>query len=142
MIDIPEQTETVLQQSRFWAVDGVFVYASVRRAPFADGHLLICHDVDGEITVVTRPERLSELDVVTVNPDRWALFAIDCANPFYCPGFLAKLAAAFSAERLDVLLASTFSRDLLFVQERERERGRRILLAAGVREGGTATADA
>jgi len=98
--------------------------------------------VDGEITVVTRPERLSELDVLTVHPDRWALFAIDCANPFSCPGFLAKLAAAFCEEGLDVMMASTFSRDLLFVHEREREHGRQILLATGVREGGSATADA
>jgi len=142
LIEVPERTEAVLQQSRFWSVDGSFVYVSVRRTPHGEGHLLICQDVDGEITVVTRPERLSELDVLTVHPDRWALFAIDCANPFSCPGFLAKLAAAFCEEGLDVMMASTFSRDLLFVHEREREHGRQILLATGVREGGSATADA
>lgn len=142
MGEIPARTEEIIRQSRFWLVEGVFVYASVRRAPLVDGHLVVCHDVDGEITVVTRPERLPELDVVTVNPDHWALVAIDCANPFYCPGVLARIATALSDEGLDVLLLSTFSRDLVLVAERERERVRRILVAIGFLEGGNAPPDA
>jgi hypothetical protein len=88
-----------------------------------------------ETTVVTSPENLASLDVLDVNRDRWVLLAIDCANPFYCVGFIAKVAARLSAAGIDILAVSTFSRDLFFVKEEDGARAAGVLREIGFAEG-------
>lgn len=128
-IVIPETTEQVIAQSTF-RLAGVYVWASVREARDDGRHLMIVRD-EKETTVVTSPENLASLDVLDVNRDRWVLLAIDCANPFYCVGFIAKVAARLSAAGIDILAVSTFSRDLFFVKEEDGARAAEELRAIG-----------
>ena len=59
------------------------------------------------------------------------LLSIDCANPFYCAGFIASISAPFRDAGVDILVVSTFTRDWVFVKESEAGLAQEILLAAG-----------
>jgi len=112
---------------------GVYVWARVREVRDHGRHLLIARD-EKEITVVTVPEHLASLDVLETNRDRWLLLAIDCAIPFYCVGFISAISARLGAAGLDILVISTFSRDLFFVKEEEGEKAAAVLRAIGIRD--------
>ena len=88
---------------------------------------------EDEITVVTKEENLAGLDVLDLNADGWLLLAIDCANPFYCVGFIAKVSAVLSGAGFDILVISTFSRDLVFVKEDDGSRAAELLRQIGFR---------
>lgn len=109
---------------------GTFLWASARAVRNAERHLLIARD-EKETTVVTTPELLGDVDVIETNSDRWLLLSIDCAHPFYCVGFIAKLASALSDAGLDILFVSTFTRDWVFVKEADGERAAEVLESAG-----------
>ena len=91
---------------------------------------MIAHDTR-ETTVVTTEELLGDVDVIEMNKDRWLLLAIDCANPFYCVGFIAKISAALSGGGLDILVVSTFSCDWVFVKEDDGDRAATLLRSLG-----------
>ena len=82
-----------------------------------------------ETTVVT--EHLEDLEVLEVNPDRWTLVSIDCSQPFYCVGFIARISGMISAAGLDLLVLSTFTRDWVFVKEEDAAKAAEVLRAAG-----------
>jgi len=86
-----------------------------------------------ELTVVTKEEHLGDVEVLDMNADRWLLLAIDCANPFYCVGFIAKISAALSGAGMDILVVSTFSCDWVFVKEDDGPRAADLLRAEGFR---------
>jgi hypothetical protein len=132
MVDIPESTEDIIARSTFTR-RGVYRWVSASRVGDASRHAIVMRD-DREITVVTREEDLVDLEVVSENPDRWELLAIDCANPFYCVGFVARIASALTSAGIDILFTSTFTRDLVFVKESELARGAAALESLGMRE--------
>ena len=123
-------TEEAITNSTFH-FGGVYVWAQVRDVGDEGKHLLIARD-EKETTVVTSPENVASLDVIETNRDRWLLLSIDCANPFYCVGFIADIAARLGAAGLDILVISTFSRDLFFVKEEEGERAAGVLRGMGM----------
>ncbi|HEX6085016.1 MAG TPA: ACT domain-containing protein [Thermoanaerobaculia bacterium] len=112
---------------------GTYRWASVRAVRNCERHLLIARD-EKETTVVT--QHLDDVDVIDVNPDAWLLVSIDCANPFYCAGFISRISAPLSAAGIDILVISTFSRDWLFVKQDEAARAAAVLVDAGFRSGG------
>ena len=132
-LQIPDSTLAVLRASRFAIVPEPFVY--VKAGAVGDGatHLLVARD-ELETTVVTHERNLAGVEVLDRNPDRWLLLSIDCANPFYCVGFLAAICGAFAGAGIDVLAVSAFTRDLVLVKETERERARELLLGFGMTE--------
>jgi hypothetical protein len=87
-----------------------------------------------ETTVVTKEEHLGDLEVLDLNADRWLLLAIDCASPFYCVGFIARISAVLSGAGMDILVVSTFSCDWVFVKEEDGPRAATLLRAEGFRE--------
>ncbi|PYQ31897.1 MAG: hypothetical protein DMF56_02010 [Acidobacteria bacterium] len=111
---------------------GVYVWARVRDVGHAKHHLLVARD-EKETTVVTAPEHLASLDVIETNGDRWLLLSIDCASPFYCVGFIASISTRLRDAGMDILVISTFSRDLFFVKEEEGERAAELLQGMGMR---------
>lgn len=127
-------TDDVITASTFH-FGGTFVWARVSQVPANGNHLLIAHD-EKEITVVTSPENLASLDVLETNRDRWLLLSIDCANPFYCVGFISKISDRLGEAGLDILVISTFSRDLFFVKEEEGAKAAEVLRAMGIAEAG------
>jgi len=110
---------------------GVYVWARVADVTSDAKHLLIARD-EKETTVVTSPENAASLDAIETNRDRWLLLSIDCANPFYCVGFISKISERLGAAGLDILVISTFSRDLFFVKEEEGPRAGEVLRALGM----------
>lgn len=131
-IVIPDTTEQVIARSTF-RFAGAYAWASVREVRDDGRHFMITRD-DKEITVVTAPENLASLDIIAANADRWLLVTIDCANPFYCVGFIAKIAARLSAAGIDILVVSTFSRDCVFVKEEDGPRAAEVLREIGFTE--------
>jgi len=128
-VAIPQTTEDVIARSTFLRA-GPFVYVRAGAVHHPESHLLVTHD-DRETTVVTTEAQLGDVEVLERNQDRWTLFAIDCANPFYCVGFIAKISARLSGAGLDILVVSTFSRDWVLVKEDDAERAEELLVAMG-----------
>lgn len=128
---IPASTEQWITESTF-RFAGTYRYASVRAIGNPEKHLMITRDAR-ETTVVTTEELLGDLDVIEVNKDRWLLLAIECANPFYCVGFIAKVSAALSGAGFDILVVSTFSCDWIFVREQDSDRAAELLRSLGFR---------
>jgi hypothetical protein len=128
-IEVPPSTEDVIHHSTF-RFAGTYVWARAAAVRDAEQHLMIARD-ERETTVVTTPELLGSLDVLELNPDRWLLLSIDCAHPFYCVGFIARLSSALSDAGLDILVVSTFTRDWVFVKENEAARAADVLVSAG-----------
>ena len=128
---IPASTEQIIAESTF-RFGGTYVYASARAVASPEKHLMVTREAR-EITVVTKPEHLHDVDVIAVNPDRWLLLAIDCANPFYCVGFIAKISAALSGAGFDILVVSTFSCDWVFVKEQDGTGAADLLRGLGFR---------
>lgn len=128
---IPESTEQVIADSSFRFV-GTYRYVSARSVANPGQHLMVTRDAK-EITVVTTEDQLGDVDVLAMNADRWLLLAIDCANPFYCVGFIAKISAALSGVGLDILVVSTFSCDWVFVKEEDGPVAADLLRSLGFR---------
>ena len=105
----------ILISSTFACLPGSYIYAKAASLPKTDGHFLVAQDAD-EITVVTRSERVAELDLIEKNRDDYALIALNVAVPFYSVGFLAAISNALAAAGLDILIVSTYSRDYLLVR--------------------------
>ena len=72
-----------------------YAWVSARTVHSLEKHFMITRD-DKEVTAVTTEENLAGVDVIERNRHRWRLVMIDCASPFYCVGFIAKIAAALS----------------------------------------------
>lgn len=133
-IEIPASTREVIRASVFRIGEEPYVYVKAGRIDDESAHLLVLRD-DLETTVVTFERNLAGVEVLDRNRDRWALVSIDCANPFYCVGFLASIAGAFTYAGLDILVLSAFTRDLVFVKDDDRERARELMVRIGFRDG-------
>ena len=112
---------------------GTYRFVSARAVGHPEQHLMITRDAY-ETTVVTTEELLGDVEVLDINADRGLLLAIDCANPFYCVGFIAKISAALSGAGMDILVVSTFSCDWVFVKEGDGPRAAELLRSLGFRE--------
>ncbi|HEU4889258.1 MAG TPA: ACT domain-containing protein [Thermoanaerobaculia bacterium] len=128
---IPESTQQVIADSTFRFV-GTYRFVSARSVANPEKHLMITRD-EYELTVVTKEEHLGDVDVLDINAERWLLLAIDCANPFYCVGFIARISAVLSGAGMDILVVSTFSCDWVFVKEDDGPRAADLLRAEGFR---------
>lgn len=130
---IPESTREVLRASVFHLENEPYVWVKARSVPRAGKHLMVSED-DLDITVVTHEKELAHVEVEARNADLWALLSIDCANPFYCVGFLTAIASELTAAGIDLLALSAFTRDLIFVKDGDRRLAREALLRAGISE--------
>ena len=133
-IAIPESTRAVIAASTFTLSDCAYVFVKAGAVTHHDDHLMIVRD-RLDTTVVTEEKNLGSVEVLARNPERWALLSIVCANPFYCVGFVAAIANAFTEAGLDILAVSAFTLDLVFVKDSEREAARRILTEVGFKAG-------
>ncbi len=113
---IPLSTQQVISGSDFYIEPDIFYYIAALDVKTPELHRLICRD-DKEITVVTTEAGLTDLTIQSQNQEQWRLLVINCANPFYCVGFLQSISSAMTAAGLDILLISTFSRDYVFVAQ-------------------------
>jgi len=113
---IPASTRRVLEHSTFHVGATPYYYLKAGRIGDPTRHRMVCRDPD-ETTVVTDEAGLDDVEVLERNRDRWRWIEIDCANPFYCVGFLATITDALCRAGIDVLVISSYSRDHALVPE-------------------------
>lgn len=129
----PDQLKHVISLSSFRIQEGRYAYAKVKAVVDGPEHLMIINDGQ-EITVVTKDENLSSIGAEEVNKDRWRLINIKCGNPFYCIGFIAIITRALAIEGIDVVLTSSYTRDLVMVMENDLAKSVEILKREGFAE--------
>lgn len=127
---IPQSTQNVINGSDFYLEADVFYFVDALHVKTPELHRLICRD-DKETTVVTNAAGLPDLTIKSQNKEQWRLLVINCANPFYCVGFLQSISSAMTAAGLDILLVSSFSRDYVFVAAAYVEQAMQILQQIG-----------
>lgn len=130
---IPHSTQQVIRQSDFYLEADYFYVVQAQRVGTPHLHRLLCHD-DKETTVITTEALLYDVDILARNKEQWRLFVINCANPFYCVGFLSAISTAMTKAGLDILLTSTFSRDLVFVPQQHSSQAAMLLQQLGFRQ--------
>jgi hypothetical protein len=105
----------MIQRSTF-RLGGTYVYVRAGEVRNPARHLMVTRD-ELETTVVTTEEQLGDVEVLERNRDRWLLVTVSPVTPFYCVGFIAKIASVLSGAGIDILVVSTFSRDWVLVKE-------------------------
>ncbi len=129
-----EDIKKIIESSSFIVHEGKFVYTKVRTAPPIDEHFLVSKDAD-EITVVTKEENLTRLDVIERNKDDYSLIELKVSVPFYSVGFLAAVSSAIAKEGMNILIVSTYSKDYAMVRVEHTEKAVRTLLDLGFSKG-------
>ncbi|HEY9677045.1 MAG TPA: ACT domain-containing protein [Drouetiella sp.] len=122
-----------IAQSNFEVQPGNFIYAKVSSVDMSADHFLVSRDAD-EITVVTTEDKLSSLDLIEKNKDTYRLIALNVSVPFYSVGFLATVCDALASCGMNVLVASTYSRDYVLVRADLVEKATAVLLSLGFDE--------
>jgi hypothetical protein len=125
-----DDLKKVIESSSFIVHEGKYVYTKVRTAPPIDKHFLVSRDAD-EITVVTKEENLSDLDVIERNKDDYSLIELRVSVPFYSVGFLASVSSAIASEGMNILIVSTYSKDYLMVRVAHTEKAIQVLIGLG-----------
>jgi hypothetical protein len=127
--DYREGALQVISRSSFYVEPGEYIYAQVASLP-SGKHFLWSQDAT-EITVVTKSEQLTELDLIERNKDDYKLICLNVDVPFYSVGFLATVCDAFAAKEMNVLVVSTYSKDYVMVRADLLERAESALLGLG-----------
>jgi len=94
---------------------------------------MVVREVD-EITVLTDIVNLPAINYLERNKENWKLINIRCGNPFYCVGFIAHITGVLANAGIDIVLVSTFSKDLVLVIEKDLKDAVRLLMAAGFKQ--------
>jgi hypothetical protein len=126
------EIEKILKQSSFNVIPGTWSYLKVGSRP-EGSHFLVTQDSD-EITVVTKKERESELDVVERNKDDRSLISLNVSVPFYAVGFLAAVSNAIAQAGMNILIISTYSKDYILVKQEQLDKAREALTSIGLQE--------
>ncbi|MBI2600463.1 ACT domain-containing protein [Candidatus Daviesbacteria bacterium] len=125
-----DELKNIIKQSSFETEDGVYVYTQVKSVPETEKHFMVSQDKD-EITVVTKEENLSSLDLIERNKDNYKLIALNVSVPFYSVGFLATVSSAIAKAGMNILIISTYSKDYILVKEDKLRKVKEALLALG-----------
>ncbi len=128
--ETPKSTQKIIDGSPCRLEPETLHYVKASHVGHPERHHFVCQDAF-EITVATTDEGLADLTIISRNPERWRMFSITCSNPVYCVGFLAAIAVPMRDADIDILLVSTFTRDLVFVKAADVHRAAAILDAAG-----------
>lgn len=125
--------QEIINQSSFIIHDGRYIYAQVKNAPQINNHFLVSKDKD-EITVVTREEKLDELDLIEKNKDYYKLIELKVSVPFYSVGFLATVSSAIAKDGMNILIISTYSKDYIMVRYDLIEKAAEVLVSLGFKK--------
>lgn len=124
------ELKKIIESSSFIVHEGTFIYSKVRKIPTSDVHFLVSKDAE-EITVVTKEEYLSDLDIIERNKDDYTLIELKVSVPFYAVGFLAAVSSAIAGGGMNVLIVSTYSKDYLMVRVEHKEKAVQTLIELG-----------
>lgn len=120
----------IIENSSFVVHEGRFIYANVKTAPQIDKHFLVSKDAD-EITVVTKEENLSDIDLIEKNKDTYSLIELKVSVPFYSIGFLSTVSSAIAEKGMNILIVSTYSKDYILVRDEHTDNAIKTLLELG-----------
>jgi hypothetical protein len=95
---------------------------------------MVSCDAD-EITVVTREDKIGDLDLIERNKESYALIALKVAVPFYSVGFLSTVSNSIAREGMDILIVSTYSKDYIMMKDDCLESAVNILKELGFKSG-------
>ena len=125
-----DDLKKIIESSSFVVHEGKFVYTKVKTAPEINKHFLVSKDAD-EITVVTKEENLTEIDVIERNKDNYSLIELKVSVPFYSVGFLATVSSEIAKLGLNILIISTYSKDYIMVRIEHTEKAIQTLTSLG-----------
>lgn len=128
-----DDIQKIIEQSKFVVHEGRFLYLKVKNAPDIDQHFLITKDAD-EITVITKEENLTNLEVIEKNKDIYGLVELKVSLPFYSVGFLASVSSALAKEEMNILIVSTYSKDYILVKQDRLNDAVKTLITLGFKE--------
>lgn len=128
-----DELKKIIESSSFILHDGRYIYAKVKTAPSIDDHFMVSKDQD-EITVVTKEENLSKLDLIEKNKDFYQLVELKVSVPFYSVGFLASVANIIAERGMNILIISTYSKDYIMVRVEFIEKVQQALLELGFKK--------
>jgi len=112
----------IIRTSSLIVHEGSFIYAKVKTVPVTGKPFLISQD-DDEITVVTKKQQISELDLIKSNDTVRSLLEIKfSADSPDAVGFLAAVSTALAEEGISISVVSTFSKDYLIVSNQDKEK--------------------
>ena len=108
------QLNEVIKTSVLVVHPGRYAYLKCNEPPIGT-HFLVAQDPD-EVTVVTEERYVAE--VVHSETTQWfKLLEIRVSMPFLAKGFLAKVTSTIAEKGMNVLIASTYSKDYALVRE-------------------------
>ena len=124
------RVKDVIKLSSFKVFPERYVYCCVTAVQPGINHLIVIDDGE-EITIVTREQNLPLIGAHAANKDRWRLINIKCGNPFYCVGFIAGITGALAKEGIDVVLTSSYTKDMVMVMEGDLEKAVEVMREEG-----------
>jgi len=122
----------MFQKSSFSISEEKYVYVKVAKLSNELDHFMVAQDED-EITVVTRQEKLSELEVIEKNDNLWRLVSLNLETPFMA-GTLAAINSACAKEGLNNLIISTYSKDYIVIKDSQVEQVKAVLQGLGFKD--------
>lgn len=128
-----EELQNVINNSNYSIDKRSYIYYLVDSVREHHRHLQVIH-LHNEITVVTKPENESYLDIKKRNKENWKLIKIRCGNPFFCHGFIAAISSALAEQKIDITITSSFEYDLVLVQEKDLDLADKTLQKIGFRK--------
>ena len=128
-----QNLQPVIAASWFTIDPRIFVYASVQQVTHAENHLMVVRD-GTETTVVTDSNSLPLDGSYELNKEKWKLVNLRCGNPFYCVGFIAFITGSLANAGIDIVLVSSFSKDMVLVMDKDMDEAVRILKEIGFKQ--------
>ena len=112
--------KNMFSKSNFTISSKPYYYCKIQHYPSnPQKHFFISKDTD-EITVVTQHPKELEL-LIEKDPNEWLLVSLNLATPFM-KGTLFNVSKAIYEEDANILIVSTYSKDLLFIKKQDKEK--------------------
>lgn len=118
----------MFQKSSFSISSDFYFYCQATKYPSNHkDHFLVTDDGE-EITVVTKnPVGFS---IKEQNPNKWLLVSLNLETPFM-KGTLFNVSKVIYESDSNILIVSTYSKDLLFIKEQDRDKVKKALEGLG-----------
>lgn len=123
-----KELQAMFQKSTFSISTEAYVYCQAQEYPSnPQDHFLVTDDGE-EITVVTK--QIIGFNPTETNPHNWLLVSLNLHTPFM-KGTLFHVSQAIYESDSNILIVSTYSKDLLFIREQDKEKVKAALIKLG-----------
>lgn len=111
--------QTMFKKSSFTISSDFYFYCQVNEFPSnLEDHFMISNDGE-EITVVTK--KIEGLNIKEKNDEKWFLVSLNLDTPFM-KGTLFNVSKEIFKSDSNILIISTYSKDLLFIKIQDKEK--------------------